>query len=154
MRAVVRENLGMPDGNIQIHNDSITEIIKVIRRYKPDIVLANAPKDRHPDHGQAAQLVKEACFYSGLRKRETDQEPRRPRSLYHYIQDRLLEPDFVVDMTDYRDHKHQLIMAYASQFFDPNSQEPETPISSKSFIDYIDAQNRVLARPLGVDYAE
>ena len=155
-----RENLGMADGFFQHNEENIKKIAKVIRKYKPEIVLANAVTDRHPDHGRASKLISDACFYAGLVKIETRddegliQSAWRPKAVYHYIQDRDLKADFVVDITQYLDKKIESIMAYSSQFFDPESKEPETPISSKAFIDYMKAKNRAYGRDLGAEYAE
>lgn len=155
-----RENLGMADGFFQHNEENIKKIAKVIRIYKPEIVLANAVTDRHPDHGRASKLISDACFYAGLVKIETRddegliQSAWRPKAVYHYIQDRNLKADFVVDITQYLDKKIESIMAYSSQFFDPESKEPETPISSKAFIDYMKAKNRAYGRDIGAEYAE
>lgn len=155
-----RENLGMADGFFQHNEENIKKIAKVIRKYKPEIVLANAIRDRHPDHGRASKLISDACFYAGLVKIETRddegliQSAWRPKAVYHYIQDRNLKADFVVDITQYLDKKIESIMAYSSQFFDPESKEPETPISSKAFIDYMKAKNRAYGRDIGAEYAE
>jgi len=155
-----RENLGMADGFFQHNEENIKKIAKVIRKYKPEIVLANAVTDRHPDHGRASKLISDACFYAGLVKIETRddegliQSVWRPKAVYHYIQDRNLKADFVVDITQYLDKKIESIMAYSSQFFDPESKEPETPISSKAFIDYMKAKNRAYGRDIGAEYAE
>lgn len=155
-----RENLGMADGFFQHNEENIKKVAKVIRKYKPEIVLANAVTDRHPDHGRASKLISDACFYAGLVKIETRddegliQSAWRPKAVYHYIQDRNLKADFVVDITQYLDKKIESIMAYSSQFFDPESKEPETPISSKAFIDYMKAKNRAYGRDIGAEYAE
>lgn len=155
-----RENLGMADGFFQHNEENIKKIAKVIRKYKPEIVLANAVTDRHPDHGRASKLISDACFYAGLVKIETRDDEGlihsawRPKAVYHYIQDRNLKADFVVDITQYLDKKIESIMAYSSQFFDPESKEPETPISSKAFIDYMKAKNRAYGRDIGAEYAE
>ncbi|MBK8627850.1 MAG: bacillithiol biosynthesis deacetylase BshB1 [Saprospiraceae bacterium] len=155
-----RENLGMADGFFQHNEENIRKIVAAIRKYKPEIVLANAVTDRHPDHGRASKLISDACFYSGLRKIETldekgaNQEFWRPKAVYHYIQDRNLKADFVVDISPYIDKKIESIMAYSSQFFDPKSLEPETPISSMAFIDYMKAKNRAYGRDIGAEYAE
>lgn len=155
-----RDNLGMADGFFQHSEENILKIIRIIRKYRPDIVLANAVSDRHPDHGRASKLISDACFYSGLIKIETkDTEGNtqiawRPKVVYHYIQDRNLKADFVVDITKYIDKKIASIMAYSSQFFDPESKEPETPISSQSFIEYMKAKNRAYGRDINAEYAE
>ena len=155
-----RENLGLADGFFQHNQESIVKIAEIIRHYRPEIVLANAISDRHPDHGRASKLVSDACFFSGLVKIQTidaqkkSQKPWRPKAVYHYIQDRNIKADLVVDISNYMDKKIESIMAYSSQFYNPDSVEPETPISSKAFIDFIKAKNRYLGRDIGVDYAE
>lgn len=155
-----RHNLGMRDGFFDRTEENILAIVKVIRQLKPAIVLANAPQDRHPDHGRASKLVSDACFYAGLLKISTaddegnKQSPWRPRAVYHYIQDRNLTPDFVVDISSYMPRKLESIMAYKSQFYDPNSSEPETPISSSGFLEFIRAKNRIYARDIGAEFAE
>lgn len=155
----VRENLGFADGFFTNDKEHQLEIIKMIRKYQPDIILANAPSDRHPDHGRASDLISEACFYAGLLKIETqldgdNQEKWRPKAVYYYIQDRYLKPDFVVDVTEHVPTKIASIKAYASQFYDPNSTAPETPISGEKFFDFIKARMMTYGRDIGVDYAE
>lgn len=155
----VREQLNMADGFFENNETNQRLIIEVIRKYQPEVILCNAISDRHPDHGRAAKLTTDACFYSGLLKVETKenittQKPWRPKSVYHYIQDNFIEPDFVIDVTAFNDKKMESIMAYSSQFFDPNSKEPQTPISSKNFIDYINAKARLFGRSINVDFAE
>ena len=155
----IRENLGYADGFFT--NDKVHQlgIIEILRKYQPDVVLANAPRDRHPDHGRASQLVSEACFYSGLVRIKTEldgvqQELWRPKAVYHYIQDRYLEPDFVVDVSEFVDQKMESILAFSSQFYNPESKLPETPISSKKFFDFIKARMANFGRDINVDYAE
>jgi bacillithiol biosynthesis deacetylase BshB1 len=155
----VREQLNMADGFFENNETNQRLIIEVIRKYQPELILCNAISDRHPDHGRAAKLTTDACFYSGLLKVETKentttQKPWRPKAVYHYIQDNFIEPDFVIDVTAYNDKKMESIMAYSSQFFDPNSKEPQTPISSKNFIDYINVKARLFGRSINVDFAE
>jgi len=155
----IRENLGFADGFFVNDKEHQLEIIKVLRKYQPDVVLCNAPIDRHPDHGRASQLVSEACFYSGLVKIETEfngeiQDLWRPKAVYHYIQDRFLKPDFVVDVSEHLDRKMDAIMAFSSQFYNPNSDLPETPISSKKFLDFVKARMANFARDINSDYAE
>jgi len=155
----IRKNLGFADGFFTNDKKHQLEIIKVLREYQPDIVLANAPKDRHPDHGRASKLVSEACFYSGLVKIETQlsnkkQELWRPKAVYYYIQDRLLKPDFVVDISEHIDKKMEAIMAFRSQFYNPSSNAPETPISSKKFLAFIKARMTNFGRDINTDYAE
>lgn len=155
----VRENLGYADGFFKNDKEHQLGIIKILRKYQPDIVLANAPKDRHPDHGRASQLISEACFYSGLIKIETNlngesQGVWRPKAVYHYIQDRYLKPDFVVDVTEFLDKKMEAILTFSSQFYNPNSEEPQTPISSKEFLEFVQARMENFGRDIGVKYAE
>lgn len=159
LKVSIRENLGFRDGffiNDEIHQ---LEIIKMIRKYRPEIVLCNAIDDRHIDHGKGSKLVSDACFLSGLIKIETlldadRQEPWRPKLVYHYIQWKNIIPDFVVDITGFIDKKVAAILAYSSQFHDPNSKEPETPISSKTFIESVNYRARDVGRLVGKDYAE
>lgn len=155
----VRENLAFADGFFTNDNTHQLEIIKMIRKYQPEIVLCNAIDDRHIDHPKGSSLVSNACFLSGLIKIDTNvkgkqQEKWRPKKVYHYIQWKNIEPDFVVDVTGYVDKKKKAVLSYASQFFDPKSNEPETPITSKNFIDSIDYRARDLGRLIGVDFAE
>ena len=155
----VRENLAFADGFFKNDNEHQLEIIKILRKYQPDIVLCNAVDDRHIDHGKGSQLVSDACFLSGLLKIETqldgkNQEKWRPKQVYHYIQWKNIEPDFVVDVSGFIDKNHDAVMAYSSQFYDPNSNEAETPITSKNFIDSIHYRARDLGRLIGVDHAE
>jgi len=154
-----RENLGFADGFFRNTKENQIEIIKILRKYQPDVVLCNAPKDRHPDHGRASEMVSEACFYSGLVRIETaldgtSQALWRPKAVYHYIQDRYLKPDFVVDVSGFVDQKIKAIMAFSSQFYNPASELPETPISSKKFMDFIKARMANFARDISTDYAE
>ncbi|MEO5645823.1 MAG: bacillithiol biosynthesis deacetylase BshB1 [Bacteroidia bacterium] len=154
-----RENLGMEDGFFKNDKINLFLLVEKIRQYRPKIVLCNAVSDRHPDHGRAAKMVSEACFYSGLAKIETAfkkeiQLPHRPQAVYHYIQDRNLKPDLVVDITPFIDKKIEAIMAFSSQFFDPESTEPATPISSPEFMETVKAKMRVYARDIQVEFAE
>lgn len=154
-----RVNLKLRDGFFRSDEESLRLIIEQIRFFQPDIVLANSVTDRHPDHGRASKLVSEACFYSGLRKIETtfegkEQEAYRPKAVYHYIQDRHIEPDFVVDISKYAEEKMNTILAYKTQFYDPESTEPKTPISGKEFKDFLFARMREFGRPIGVEFAE
>ncbi len=156
-----RENLGFADGFFVNDKAHQLEIIRKIRKYRPEIVLCNAIDDRHIDHGKGSKLVSEACFLSGLVKiatKEKDtgdvQRPWRPKVVYHYIQWKNITPDFVVDVSGFIVQKTEAILAYSSQFFDPDSDEPETPISSKNFIDSVNYRARDLGRLIGVDYAE
>ncbi len=156
---VVRENLLMADGFFQNDEASQMKVIEVLRKYKPDIVFCNAIDDRHIDHGKGSKLVSNACFLSGLRRIETSldgssQEAWRPKGVYHYIQWKELEPDVVVDVTGYLDKKMEAIKAYKSQFYDENSKEPETPISSKNTWDSLTYRNRNLGRLIGTEAGE
>lgn len=155
----VRENLRFADGFFTNDKKHQLEVIKMIRKYQPEIVLCNAIDDRHIDHSRGSKLVSDACFLSGLLKIETliggkQQEKWRPKNVYHYIQWKNIEPDFVFDVTGFIEIKEKAVMAYSSQFFDSNSLEPETPITSKNFIDSINYRARDLGRLIGVDYAE
>ena len=159
MGAVARDNLAMADGFFNQTEENLRKIIPIIRKYRPEIVLANAVEDRHPDHGRAAKLISQACFLSGLLKIETDldgksQEHWRPKVVYHYIQDYNLKPDFLVDITPFFDKKVELIMTFSSQFYNPKSKEAPSPISGKDFMDYIAAKGRTLGRVIGAEYAE
>jgi N-acetylglucosamine malate deacetylase 1 len=155
----VRENLEFSDGFFVNNVAHQLEIIKVLRKYKPDIVLCNAIDDRHIDHGKGAQLVADSCFLSGLRKIETiykgnSQEAWRPKNVFHYIQWKNLTPDVVVDVTGFMGKKLESVKAYRSQFFDENSEEPETPISSNNFLESISYRAKDLGRLIGADYGE
>ncbi len=155
----VRENLGMADGFFTIDMEHKLRIAEMVRKYRPDVVLANSIHDRHPDHGRAAQLVSEGCFLAGLPKVMTilngeSQEAWRPKAVYHYIQDRYIRPDVVFDVTPYFDTKLASIKAYSSQFYDPDSDAPETPISGEDFFDFLKGRAKEFGRPIGVEYAE
>jgi bacillithiol biosynthesis deacetylase BshB1 len=155
----VRENVGFADGFFTNDKKHQLEIIKMIRKYQPDIVLCNAIDDRHIDHGKGSKLVSDACFLSGLVKIETElegkqQEKWRPKHVYHYIQWKNITPDFVIDVTGFIHKKQAAVLAYSSQFYDPNSKEPESPITSKTFIESINYRSRDLGRLIGVEYAE
>lgn len=159
MGVFVRENLHMKDGFFRNDEEHQLKIIQKIRQYQPDIIFANAPSDRHNDHGRAAQLVKEAAFLSGLIKIETSlngqkQDAWRPKSVYHYIQDYYLEPDFVIDISGYFEQKIQVLKCYSSQFYNPNSNEPETPISRKDFFSVIESKARIWGRYIATEFAE
>ncbi len=154
MKALFRENLGMRDGLFEHTNENVLKIISVIRKHKPRVILANAPSDRHPDHGRASKLVADACFYSGLKKIDEGQEAFRPESVYFYIQDRYLSPDIVVDISDSMAEKMEAILCFKSQFFNEDSDEPDTPISSESFLEVIRAKARTYGREIGVEYGE
>jgi bacillithiol biosynthesis deacetylase BshB1 len=159
MGVSVRDNLKMADGFFEVNEENKRAIIQQIRKYRPEIVLCNAVSDRHPDHGRASKLVSEACFLSGLVKVETELDGQlqlayRPKVVYHYIQDVYIKPDFVVDVTEFVDRKIEAIKAYKTQFYDPNSKEPLTPISGKEFFDFVKGRMMQFGRPIGVEFAE
>ncbi|WP_300571057.1 bacillithiol biosynthesis deacetylase BshB1 [Flavobacterium sp.] len=159
LKVAVRENLNFRDGFFKNNEKHQLEVIRMIRKYKPEIVICNAIDDRHIDHAKGSKLVSDACFLSGLMKIETSlngaiQEPWRPKAVYHYIQWKNIEPDFVVDVSGFLDVKMKAIMAYESQFYNPNADEPETPITSKNFLDSIKYRAQDLGRLIGVEYGE
>ena len=155
----VRENMGMADGFFQNDETHQRKVIEMIRKYQPDIILANAFEDRHPDHGRSAKLVADAAFLSGLRKIETQSEGKsqdiwKPAYVFHYIQDRFIQPSFVVDITPYFEKKMDSIQAYATQFYNPDLNEPQTYISSSQFLETVKARALMLGKRIGVAYAE
>jgi N-acetylglucosamine malate deacetylase 1 len=150
----LRENMNFRDGFFVNDEAHQMELVKVIREYRPDIVLCNAIDDRHPDHPKGSELVSTACFLAGLRKIETGQEAWRPKQVYHYIQFRDVKPDFVVDVSDFIEDKIAAVKAFSSQFYDPHSEAPETIISSKGFLDSVRYRAADLGRLSGVAYAE
>ncbi|RCH56488.1 bacillithiol biosynthesis deacetylase BshB1 [Mucilaginibacter hurinus] len=160
LRLAVRENLGLPDGFFQNTRENQVKVIEVIRKFQPHIVITNAYHDRHPDHGRANELVETAVFLSGLRKIETRhdgelQEPWRPELVLHFIQDRYIEPDILVDVTEHWDKKVESIMAFKSQFYNPEwADEPQTYISSPEFIKTTEARAIEFGKSIGVKYAE
>ena len=155
-----RLNLGLPDGGILNVPEQRLAVIGAIRATRPDIILCNALYDRHPDHGNAAELVEEAAFLAGLKNIATagadghPQESWRPRLVLHYIQDRYINPTVVIDVTSVFETKLRAIKAFKSQFFDPNSQEPATYISSPEFLEGISTRSREMGRMIGVTYGE
>jgi N-acetylglucosamine malate deacetylase 1 len=154
-----RENLDMRDGFFANDEAHQLKIIEMIRKYKPEIVICNAIDDRHIDHGKGSKLVSDACFLSGLMKIETElngekQEVWRPKLVYHYMQWKNSTPDFVVDITGFNDKRVESILAYSSQFYNPNSDEPETLIASKNFLESLNYRAQDLGRLIGTDYAE
>jgi len=155
-----RENLGLPDGFFRNDREHQLPLIAAIRRYQPQVVLCNAIHDRHPDHGRGAQLASDACFLAGLRMIETfgddgqPQLPWRPLHVYHYIQDRQIPADFVVDITPYWTTKWESIRAYQTQFFNPNSQEPATYLSSQEFSHFMEARAREFGHLIGAEFGE
>jgi bacillithiol biosynthesis deacetylase BshB1 len=154
-----RENLDMRDGFFINDEEHQMKVIRMIRKYRPEIVICNAIEDRHIDHGKGSKLVSDACFLSGLRQIKTEingeaQEAWRPKVVYHYIQWKHIEPDFVVDITGFMDIKMESILAYSSQFYNPDSCEPESPISSKNFLNSVKYRAQDLGRIIGTEYAE
>jgi len=155
----VRENLGFKDGFFTNDAAHQLEVVKMIRKYRPEIVMANAPTDRHPDHGRGAEVVKTAVFLAGLRKIETEldgeaQEAYRPNLLLHYIQFQNLRPDVIVNIGEHMETKLKAVKAYKSQFYDPGSDEPKTVISSKNFLDSIVYRAQDMGRLIGAEYGE
>lgn len=155
----VRENLQMRDGFFVNDEPHQLAVIQMIRKYQPEIVICNAIDDRHIDHAKGSKLVSDACFLSGLIKVETEyqgqkQSAWRPKQVYHYIQWKNIEPDFVVDITGYNEKRIESILAYGSQFYNPNSNEPETPIATKNFLESLSSRTREFGRIIGTDYAE
>lgn len=156
----IRDNVGIPDGFFHNTPNCQLALIPYIRKYQPEIVLANALDDRHPDHGKGAKLIYDACFLSGLRRIETinedgkPQEPWRPKFIYHFIQDRYIKPDFIVDITPYWAKKEEAIRAFRSQFYDPYSQEPNSYISSPEFLSFLEARSKEYGHSIGVKYGE
>lgn len=155
----VRENLQLGDGFFEETEENLLKIISKIRQYQPEIIITNSITDRHPDHGKASQLVSRASYLSGLRKIQTifndkTQKEHRAKAIYHFIQDRYMKPDFVINITHQFEVKMKAIMAYKTQFYDPKSQEPTTPISGQDFLNFIEARAIELGRPSGFKYAE
>ncbi|MDG1729766.1 MAG: bacillithiol biosynthesis deacetylase BshB1 [Algibacter sp.] len=155
----MRTNLGFSDGFFINDKAHQLAVIKMIRKYQPEIILCNAIEDRHIDHGKGSQLVRDACFLSGLLKIETEddggkQKPWRPKQVYHYMQWKNIEPELAVDISGFIDKKMASVLAYKTQFFDAHSKEPETPISSKNFTDSIIYRAKDLGRLVGVEHAE
>ncbi|MFZ9188391.1 MAG: bacillithiol biosynthesis deacetylase BshB1 [Algoriphagus sp.] len=154
-----RENMGFEDVFFKDDAEHQLKLIQVIRKYQPEIVLANAVTDRHPDHGKGASLATNACFMSGLTKIETwhdgnKQSAWRPKFVYHYIQNNYLQPDFIVDISAYWDIKLKSIAAFGSQFFDPESKEPASFISSPDFLPFIESRAREFGHRIQVKYGE
>lgn len=154
-----RVNLGLPDGFFEVNEASLKLVVAELRHFKPDIVLINSENDRHPDHGRAHELLKRACFLSGLPKIETQrngvtQTAWRPKAIYAYIQDYYLEPDFIIDVTDHWKDRMDALMAYSSQFYNPESKEPQTPISTPDFLRFIEGRAAMLGRLIGAGFGE
>ncbi len=159
MGVMVRENAYMADGFFKNDEEHQRRLIRFIRKYQPEIVLANALSDRHPDHGRAGKLIADTCFLSGLRKIHTDcdgqtQQPWRPKRVFHMIQDRMLEPDFIVDISDCFEQKMEAIRCYKSQFHNPESDEPVTYIATQDFLEQIRYRDALAGKRIGAKYAE
>lgn len=155
----LRENLGLRDGFFKNAEEDQLKVVRAVRKHQPDIVLTNAIHDRHPDHGRAADLVFQSCFLSGLAKVETREEGKtqaawRPKSVYHFVQSQYIQPDFVVDVSDFWERKITALRAFKSQFYDPNSSEPETFISNPGFMKLIEARGHELGYAIGARYGE
>lgn len=156
----VRVNLGLPDGFFQNTEENQLKVVSAIRTYRPEIVLANAIYDRHPDHGKGSDLAYTSCFLSGLAKVKTkdasgaDQQPWRPKALYHYIQSQMIKPDVVVDVSDQWEQKMTAIRAFKSQFYDPTSKEPVTFISTPEFMNLLESRGIEMGHAIGVKYGE
>lgn len=156
----VRVNLGLADGFFRLERDQLLEVVKVLRKYKPEIVLMNAIEDRHPDHGRGSSLVSEACFLAGLKQISTtdeagnNQEAWRPQTVYHYIQDRFIKPDLIVDITDQWEEKVKTIKAFKSQFFNPEESAPNTYISNPEFLPFIEGRAREMGHMIGTTFGE
>ena len=159
LKVAVRENLGFRDGFFKNNEKNQLEVIRMIRKYKPEIVLCNAVDDRHIDHGKGSKLVSDACFLSGLSKIQTSlnddiQEAWRPKVVYHYIQWKDIQPDFIVDVSGFMNIKMDAIMAYDSQFYNPESKEPESPITSKNFLDSVKYRAQDMGRLINTEFGE
>lgn len=159
MGLYMRENLGLPDAKFDVSFENQLRVIKVLRKFRPEIILANAFYDRHPDHVRAAKLIEESVFKSGLIKIETkdskgSQSPWTPKRVYNYIQSVSLEPDFICDISAHMEQKMAAIRVFKSQFFDPNSNEPDTYISNAEFLTLIEARSREWGHRIGVSFGE
>ncbi len=159
MQVQFRENLNFKDSLFKISNKNKLKIAQKIRQYKPDIVITNSTNDRHPDHEKASKIVYESCFISGLRKYKTmlnkvHQKCWRPEIILFSIQDKYLEPDFIVDISKHFEQKMKAILCFKSQFYDSKSKEPESYISSKHFIKFIESRSIEFGHSIGVDYGE
>ncbi|MCB0765393.1 MAG: bacillithiol biosynthesis deacetylase BshB1 [Flavobacteriales bacterium] len=154
-----RYQLGLPDGFFRADPESLKAVVTVLRCHRPRLVLTNAVSDRHPDHGRGAALVAEACFLSGLRRIGTSyegaaQDPWRPAQVLHGVQDRAITPHVIVDITSHWSKKMEALLCFRSQFFDPHSKEPSSPISDPDFLPFLEARARDLGRTIGVTFAE
>jgi bacillithiol biosynthesis deacetylase BshB1 len=154
-----RENLGLPDGFFENRREHQMAVVRAIRKYRPEIVLTNAPEDRHPDHGRASQLVYDSCFLAGLIKIETEldgeaQQAWRPRQIFYFIQDRYLDPDFIVDISAVMEQKKSAIRCFKTQFLAPESDKVQTYISTPAFFDSVVNRNAMWGRMIGVEFGE
>ena len=160
LRITIRENMNFKDGFFRNDEEHQLKIIQVIRKYQPDFVFCNAPDDRHIDHPKGSQLIVEASFLSGLTKINTDdslgnaQMQWRPKNIYHYIQWKNLDPDFIFDVSGFHNTKMDAVKCYSSQFYDPKSKEPETPISTKNFMDFVQSRANDYGRLINVEHGE
>ena len=160
MGVAVRDNLGLADGFFRNDREHQLQVIQKIRQYQPEIVIANAVHDRHPDHGRGAELVTESCFKAGLKmirttdERGEEQQAWSPKVVYHFIQDRFITPDVVVDITPYWEKKMETIRAFRSQFYNPDDSSPNTYISSPEFLNFVESRAKELGHAIGVTYGE
>ena len=159
LKTSIRENLLIPDGDIQLTDDNIKKVVLIIRKYRPKVIFAPFFNDRHPDHVTASNLVKKAFFVSGLEKYQTlekgkEQESYRPGKLYYYMQTYTFNPSFIIDISNTFDEKMNSVRAYSSQFHDPDSSEPETFISNPEFIEYVEARAKHYGFQIGKKYGE
>jgi len=152
-----RENLKMKDGNIEVNEESIKKVVEVIRKFKPQLVFAPYFRDRHPDHENAAQLIKASVFYSGLKNfvvKNKSLEPHRPKKTFYYMQTYPFEPTFIYDISPYFELKMEAVLAFSSQFYNPKSKEPETFISRPEFLNYLKARAEFFGFQIGKQYGE
>ncbi|MBL7938712.1 MAG: bacillithiol biosynthesis deacetylase BshB1 [Flavobacteriales bacterium] len=157
--AAFRYQLGLADGFFRPDRESLERVIVALRRHRPKVVLTNAVRDRHPDHGRAAAMVAEACFLSGLRRVPTSdagvqQEAWRPATVLHAVQDRWIDPDLIFDITPHWQRKMESLLCFKSQFHDPASTEPTSPIANPDYLPFLEARAREMGRLLGVTYGE
>ena len=150
----VRENMNFEDGFFKDDEKHKLALIKKIREYCPEIVIANATTDRHPDHGRASQIVVDSCFLSGLEKVDTKQKVWWPKAIYHYIQFNHLQPDFVINISRQMEKKIEAVKAYKTQFYNSDSKETETIISKKGFLESVKYRAQDLGRQANCEYAE
>src|SRR3990167_154609 len=154
-----RENLNFSDGFFKKDETHCLEVIRIIRKYQPEIIITSSHDDRHPDHVRASEMVKECFFLSGLFKIKTESEGKqqdlwKAKALYFFIQSHFIKPDFILDISPFMEKKLQSIKSYKSQFYNPDSTEPDTFISSKSYLDSVLAKARIFGQIIGVEYGE